>query len=108
MSLARDIQAELPTWTGSDRDLATKLGTTPKRIAGERYRMKRAAPKERRTWADRVVAAPHLAAQPTTRARAKAKNKANAPTWTGRAGTSGFTKRAPAPPDCRLRRQSPI
>lgn len=73
MSLAADIQAALPTWTGSDLDLATKLGTTPKRIAGERYRMKHKPAKERRTWADRVAAAPHLATQPATRKRAAAK-----------------------------------
>ena len=73
MSLARDIQAALPAWTGTDRALAVKLGTTPKRIAGERYRMKHAAPKERRTWSDRVVAAPELASQPATLLRAKAR-----------------------------------
>lgn len=73
MSLARDIQAALPAWTGTDRALADKLGTTPKRIAGERYRMKHAAPSERRTWADRVVAAPELASQPATLLRAKAR-----------------------------------
>ncbi len=79
MSLARDIQAEIPTWTGTDRDLAAKLGTTAKRIAGERYRMKHPSPKERRTWADRVVTAPHLATQPATLARAKAKARKPAP-----------------------------
>lgn len=73
MSLARAIQAVLPSWTGTDRDLAAKLGCEPARIAGERYRMSHAAPKERRTWADRVVATPELASQPATLLRAKAR-----------------------------------
>ena len=35
--------------------------------------MKHKPAKERRTWADRVVAAPHLATQPATRKRAAAR-----------------------------------
>lgn len=77
--MSRQIQAALPTWTGSDTDLAAKLGTTHSRIAGERYRMNRGPVEERRTWADRVVSAPHLAAQPATRERAAAKARKPAP-----------------------------
>ena len=77
--MSRRIQAALPGWIDSDADLAAQLGTTPSRIAGERYRMRRGPVEERRTWADRVVSAPHLAAQSATRARAAAKARKPAP-----------------------------